>query len=40
MEVVRVPTNEPVARRDYPDVIFKTREAADKAMVDEVEVRR
>lgn len=37
LRVVQVPTNNPVARRDYPDVIFKTRAAADRALVREVE---
>lgn len=36
IEVVRVPTALPVARRDYPDVTFKTRRAADEALVKEV----
>jgi len=36
LEVVRVPTALPVARRDYADVTFKTRKAADEALVKEV----
>ncbi|GMI37403.1 hypothetical protein TrRE_jg12792, partial [Triparma retinervis] len=36
LEVVRVPTALPVARRDYKDVVFKTRRAADEALVKEV----
>ena len=35
--VTPVPTALPVARRDYPDVAFKTRNAADLAMVKEIE---
>lgn len=37
LQVTPVPTALPVARRDYPDVAFKTRNAADKALVKEVE---
>ncbi|GMI46061.1 hypothetical protein TrCOL_g13604 [Triparma columacea] len=36
IEVVRVPTALPVARRDYKDVVFKTRRAADEALAKEV----
>ena len=36
LEVSTVPTALPLARRDYPDVIFKTRAAADDALVKEV----
>jgi preprotein translocase subunit SecA len=36
LKVVTVPTALPVARRDYPDVTFKTRVAADEAMVKEI----
>ena len=36
LKVVTVPTALPVARRDYPDVTFKTRVAADDAMVKEI----
>mmetsp|Transcript_3172 Transcript_3172/g.4362 ORF Transcript_3172/g.4362 Transcript_3172/m.4362 type:complete len:795 (-) Transcript_3172:46-2430(-) len=36
LEVVQVPTALPVARRDYPDVAFKTREAANNALIKEV----
>ena len=34
--VTPIPTALPVARRDYPDVAFKTRNAADDALVKEV----
>jgi preprotein translocase subunit SecA len=34
--VTPVPTALPIARRDYPDVAFKTRKAADDALVKEV----
>lgn len=34
--VTPVPTALPVARRDYPDVAFKTRVAANKAMIKEI----
>jgi preprotein translocase subunit SecA len=36
LKVVPVPTALPVARRDYPDVVFRTRAAADSAMVNEI----
>ena len=36
LKVVPVPTALPIARRDYPDVTFKTRSAADNAMVKEI----
>ena len=36
LRVTPVPTALPVARRDYPDVAFKTRKAADMALIKEV----
>lgn len=36
LKVIPVPTALPVARRDYPDVVFRTRAAADDAMVKEI----
>ncbi len=36
LKVTPVPTALPVARRDYPDVAFKTRKAANDALVKEV----
>ena len=36
LKVTPVPTALPVARRDYPDVAFKTRKAANEALVREV----
>lgn len=36
LEVTPVPTALPIARRDYPDVAFKTRKAADEALIREV----
>lgn len=36
LKVTPVPTALPIARRDYPDVAFKTRDAANKALVQEV----
>jgi preprotein translocase subunit SecA len=36
LKVVPVPTALPIARRDYPDVSFKTRAAADDALVREI----
>lgn len=37
LSVTPIPTALPIARRDYPDVAFKTRNAADDALVKEVE---
>lgn len=37
LKVTPIPTALPIARRDYPDVAFKTRNAADDALVKEVE---
>jgi len=36
LKVTPVPTALPIARRDYPDVAFKTRKAANDALVKEV----
>jgi preprotein translocase subunit SecA len=36
LKVTRIPTALPVARRDYPDVAFKTRQAANKALIREI----
>jgi preprotein translocase subunit SecA len=36
LKVTPVPTALPVARRDYPDVAWKTRNAADRALVKEI----
>lgn len=36
LDVTPIPTALPVARRDYPDVSFKTRKAANKALIKEV----
>mmetsp|Transcript_59699 Transcript_59699/g.71117 ORF Transcript_59699/g.71117 Transcript_59699/m.71117 type:complete len:103 (+) Transcript_59699:271-579(+) len=36
LKVTPVPTALPIARRDYPDVVFKTRDAANNALVNEV----
>lgn len=40
LPVTPVPTALPVARRDYPDVAFKTRKAANEALVREIEGAR
>ncbi|CAN0400523.1 unnamed protein product, partial [Discosporangium mesarthrocarpum] len=37
LSVVQIPTALPVARRDYPDVVFRNRGGANKAMLAEVE---
>ena len=36
LDVVQVPTALPLVRRDFPDVVFKTRKASDDALVKEV----
>lgn len=36
LKVTPIPTALPIARRDYPDVVFKTRAAADDALVKEI----
>lgn len=36
LPVTPVPTALPVARRDYPDVIFKSRKAGNKALINEI----
>ena len=36
LEVSVIPTNEPVARRDDDDVIYKTRREKYKAIIDEI----
>jgi preprotein translocase subunit SecA len=40
LDVVVVPTNEPMVRRDYPDVIYKTLRAKYGAVVSEIDERR
>lgn len=37
LDVVEIPTNAPVRRIDYPDVIYKTRRAKYAAVLDEIE---
>lgn len=37
MRVVEIPTNRPVARIDYPDLVFGTKKAKYEALVDEIE---
>ncbi|MCF6464029.1 preprotein translocase subunit SecA [Clostridium sp. Cult1] len=36
MDVVEIPTNEPVIRQDFPDVVYKSEEAKFKAIVEEI----
>ena len=40
LDVVAIPTNEPVRRVDYPDVIYKTRREKFEAALDEIESAR
>ncbi|HLT57922.1 MAG TPA: preprotein translocase subunit SecA [Limnochordales bacterium] len=37
MDVVEIPTNKPMIRVDYPDVVYKTEAAKFRAVVDEIE---
>ncbi|MCL4514010.1 MAG: preprotein translocase subunit SecA [Firmicutes bacterium] len=37
LEVVVIPTNQPMIRKDFPDVVFKTERAKFKAVADEIE---
>ena len=37
LDVLEIPTNKPVARIDYPDVIFKTVRGKNKAIIDDIE---
>jgi len=37
LDVIEIPTNEPVRRLDYPDVIYKTRREKYNAVLDEIE---
>ncbi|CAB1117787.1 unnamed protein product [Ectocarpus sp. CCAP 1310/34] len=37
LHVLKIPTALPIARRDYPDVVFRNREGANAAMLNEVE---
>ncbi|CCQ94609.1 translocase binding subunit (ATPase) [[Clostridium] ultunense Esp] len=36
MDVVEIPTNEPVIRQDFPDVVYKNEEAKFNAIVEEI----
>ncbi len=37
LDVVEIPTNRPVVRTDYPDVVYKTEQAKFKAVIEQVE---
>ena len=37
LDVLEIPTNKPVARIDYPDVIFKSVRGKNKAIIDDIE---
>ncbi len=37
LDVVEIPTNQPVRRVDYPDIIYKTKNEKYKAILDEIE---
>lgn len=36
MDVVVIPTNKPMIRKDYPDVVYKTKEAKYAAIIEEI----
>jgi len=36
LDVVVIPTNRPVARKDYPDIVYKTEAAKFRAVADEI----
>src|SRR6202011_1971307 len=36
LEVVEIPTNKPMCRTDYPDVIYKSEESKFEAVIDEI----
>lgn len=36
LDVIEIPTNKPVKRKDMPDLVFKTQEAKYKAIVEEI----
>lgn len=37
LDVIEIPTNKPVRRIDYPDIIYKTKNEKFKAIIDEIE---
>ncbi len=37
LDVLEIPTNKPVARKDYPDIIFKSVKGKNKAIVEDIE---
>ena len=36
LDVVEIPTNKPVLRRDYPDAIYKSEEGKDRAILEQI----
>lgn len=40
LEVVSIPTNKPLVRKDLPDLIYKTKEAKYRAIVEDIKERR
>ncbi len=36
LDVIEIPTNKPVARKDYPDIIYKTTKGKNNAIIDEI----
>lgn len=39
LDVLEIPTNKPVARKDNPDIIYKTANGKNKAIIDEIAQR-
>jgi len=37
LDVVEIPTNRPMIRQDFPDVVYKTEKAKFKAVIDDIE---
>lgn len=36
LDVIEIPTNKPVVRKDHPDVIFKTEKGKYEAVIDQI----
>ncbi len=38
LDVVEVPTNRPMIRKDHPDVVYKTRDGKDRAIIEQIKL--
>ena len=36
LDIVEIPTNKPVARKDWPDVVYKTEAGKDRAIIEQI----